>query len=228
MLGHHLPLMEHAELITSGANSDWPAHQGRRCRIAVAVELNPCVGTDDGRHDLVGVEGNGRQLAEQRPLVLEAIHWPLAGCLMDSHIGHLVEPARCESQVVLEADQLLTTSGQGIVLDVADASLDDSLRFRVATFARDRLQAIVATQGQELGVEAGGAARAVEHGSLQVVKDHSSRTAPEELKGIDQPAVELRLALRERKVDEHQPAITKHGHEHRNSASRGSDLYPAA
>jgi len=50
---------------------------------------------------------------------------------------------------------------------------------------------------------------------------------PEEFEGVNQPAVELRLALRERKLDEHQAAIAEDSHEHRNPASRGTDLHAA-
>ena len=70
-------------------------------------------------------------------------------------------------------------------------------------------------------METGGAARAVKHGRLQVVEDHGTRTTAEELEGMHQAAVELGLALRERELDEDQPAIAEHGHEHRNLAGRG-------
>ena len=86
----------------------------------------------------------------------------------------------------------------------------------------------MAAQGQELGMEAGSAARAIEHGRLQVVEDHGPGTATEELEGVDQPAVELRLALRERELDVHQPAVAEHRHEHRNLAGRGTNLHAAA
>ena len=45
-------------------------------------------------------------------------------------------------------------------------------------------------------MEAGGAARAVNHGRFQVVDNHGSRAAAKELEGIDQPAVEFRLRAR--------------------------------
>ena len=77
-------------------------------------------------------------------------------------------------------------------------------------------------------MEAGGAARSIEHGGLQVVEDHGPGTAAEELQRVNQAAVELGLALRERELDEHQPAVAEHGHEHRNLAGRGTDLHAAA
>ena len=52
--------------------------------------------------------------------------------------------------------------------------------------AGDRFQTEVAAQGQELGMETGGAARAVEHGRLQVVEDQVAGTAAEERQGVDQ------------------------------------------
>ena len=131
-------------------------------------------------------------------------------------------------QVVLEADQFVGAAGQGIVLHVAHASFDDSFRFRVAPCAGDRLQAEVAAQRQELGMETGSAARAVEHGRLQVVEDQAAGTAAEEGQGVDQAAVELGLALREGELDVDQPAIAEHGHEHRDLAGRRADLHAAA
>ena len=77
-------------------------------------------------------------------------------------------------------------------------------------------------------MEAGGAARAVEHGRLQVVEDDGAGTAAEEGQGIDQAAVELGLALREGELDVEQPAVAEHGHEHRDLAGRGADLDAAA
>ena len=105
------------------------------------------MGGDDCGHDFVGVEGNGRQLAEQRSLVPEAIHWPLPGRLVNPRVSYLVEPPGRQGQVILEVGELLGTSGQGVLLDVADASLDDPFRFRVAPFTGDRLHAEVAAQG---------------------------------------------------------------------------------
>src|SRR3974390_913203 len=77
-------------------------------------------------------------------------------------------------------------------------------------------------------METGSAARAIEHGGLQVVEDHGAGTTAEELEGMHQAPVELGLALRERKLDERQPAVAEHGHEHRDLAGRGTDLHSAA
>src|SRR5271169_4005437 len=77
-------------------------------------------------------------------------------------------------------------------------------------------------------METGGAARAIEHGRLQVVKDDGAGTTTKELEGMHQAAVELRLVLRERELDEYQPAIAEHGHEDRNLACGGADLHAAA
>ena len=92
MLGHHLALVQHADLVTVGANDDRPAHPLRRCRIAIAVELDPRMGSDDGRYDLIGIERDRRQGTKQRAFALEAIDRPLPGRLVDPHVGHLVAP----------------------------------------------------------------------------------------------------------------------------------------
>ena len=77
-------------------------------------------------------------------------------------------------------------------------------------------------------MQTGFAARAVEYGRLQIVEDDGAGTAPEELEGMDDSAVELLLALRERELDVDHPAIAEHGHEHRNFASRVTDSHTAA
>src|SRR5208337_450225 len=77
-------------------------------------------------------------------------------------------------------------------------------------------------------METSTAARAVKHGRLQVVEDDGAGTAIEELEGMHQAAVELRLGLRERELDEHQPAIAEHGHKHRNLARRSTNLHATA
>ncbi len=194
MLGQHLTLVEDADRVAVGADRDRPASELRRCRIAVAVELDPRMGTDDRGHDLVGVQRDRRQRAQPRALTQEAIDRPLFGRLMEPHVGHLVTPQWCQSQVVLEARQLRPTAGQGVVLDVAHGPLDDPFGFRVASFASDRLQAEVTAQRQELGMETGGAARAVEDGGFQVVDDQGAGTAAEELQGVHHAAIELGLA----------------------------------
>ena len=58
MPGNHLALVQDADLMTVGANRDRLAHQVRRHRVAIRVELDPRMRTDDSRHDLVGVEGD--------------------------------------------------------------------------------------------------------------------------------------------------------------------------
>ena len=76
-------------------------------------------------------------------------------------------------------------------------------------------------------METGGAARAVQDGRLQIIDDDGPRTAAEKLQGMDHAAIELRLALRERELDVHQPAVAEHGDEHRDLAGRVADAYPA-
>ena len=77
-------------------------------------------------------------------------------------------------------------------------------------------------------METGFAARAIQDGRLQVVEDDGAGTATEELEGMDDSAVELLLALRERELDIDQPAIAEHGHEHRDFAGRVTDSHAAA
>src|SRR5919201_3469631 len=116
-----MAFVQNADLIATGPNAHRPACQCWWYRVTVAIELDPRMGTGDGRHDFVGVEGDRRQLAEQRALVLEAIDGPLAGGFVNPHVSNLVEPPGRERQVILEVDQFLATSGQGISLDVAHA-----------------------------------------------------------------------------------------------------------
>src|SRR5262249_10441349 len=82
-------------------------------------------------------------------------------------------------------------------------------------------------QRQEFGVETGGTARAIEDGRFQGVDDDGTRTATKELEGVHDRAIELGLALRERKLDVDQPAVAEHGHEHRNPTRRAAELDPA-
>src|ERR1017187_5258983 len=77
-------------------------------------------------------------------------------------------------------------------------------------------------------METGVAARAVEHGRLEVVEDQVARTAAEERQGIDQAPVEFSLALRQGELDVDQAAIAEHGHEHRDLAGRRAHLHAAA
>ena len=116
------------------------------------------MGADDGRHHLIGIEGDRRQRPQQRAFAPEAVRGPLAGRLVDAHVGHTVAPPGRQSQVVFEADQFVGTPGQGVVLDVAHAPLDDPFGFRIAPLAGDRLHAEVAAQRQELGMETRGPA----------------------------------------------------------------------
>ena len=118
MLSCQMALVQDANFVTVGANADRPACQGWWYRVTIAVELDPRVRSDNRRHDLIGIEGDRRQCAQQRPLLLEAIHRSFSGCFVYPHIGDLVTPHRCKCQVVLKADQLIGASGQGIVLDV--------------------------------------------------------------------------------------------------------------
>ena len=50
-------------------------------------------------------------------------------------------------------------------------------------------------------METGAASGAVEHGRFEVVEDQVAGTAAEEGQGVDQTAIELGLALRERELD---------------------------
>src|SRR5271165_807804 len=77
-------------------------------------------------------------------------------------------------------------------------------------------------------METGGAARAIGHSRLQVIEDDGTRTSTKELEGVHNPTIEFRLALGERELDVHQPAVAEHGHEHRNPARRATELHTAA
>src|SRR5438128_9098919 len=70
VLRHHLAFVQQAELITVAANGDGSAHELRRYGIAIAVESNAGMRTDDGWHDFVGVEGDGGQRPQQGTLLL--------------------------------------------------------------------------------------------------------------------------------------------------------------
>ena len=84
--------MQDANFITVGANADGPACQGWWYRVTIAVELDPRMGSDNRRHDLIGIEGDCRQRTQQRSLFLQAIHRSFSGCFVDPHIGDLVTP----------------------------------------------------------------------------------------------------------------------------------------
>jgi hypothetical protein len=62
-------------------------------------------------------------------------------------------------------------------------------------------------------MKTGGAARAIDHGCLQVVDDDGARTGPKELQGVRQAPIEFRLALGEGELDVGEPAVAKHGHQ---------------
>src|SRR5262249_20551501 len=74
-------------------------------------------------------------------------------------------------------------------------------------------------------MEAGGTARAVDHTSFQIVENDDAGTATKKAESIDDPAVELGLALRQGELDEHQSAIAEHGNKNRNLAGRAADLH---
>ena len=84
------------------------------------------MGGNHCRRNLIGVVGNQRQCAQQRPLLLEAVNRSFSSCFMYPHIGDLVAPHWSKCQVVLKADELIGASGEGIMLDVAHAPFDDS------------------------------------------------------------------------------------------------------
>ena len=126
MLSRQTPLVQNPNFVTIGANADGPACQGWWYRVTIAVELDPGMRSNHRRHDLISVVGNPRQCVQHRPLLLKAVYRPFSGCFVYPHIGDLVAPHRCKCQVVLKADELIGASGQGIVLQVAHRSLDDS------------------------------------------------------------------------------------------------------
>jgi hypothetical protein len=70
------------------------------------------------------------------------------------------------------------------------------LGFRITPGAGERLQTEGAAHGQELGMETGVAAGAIEYGRLEVIEDQVTGTAAEERQGVNQALVELGLALR--------------------------------
>ena len=119
-------------------------------------------------------------LSQQSPLLLETVDRPRAGLLVKPDVGDLIAPGGRQGQIVLEARQFFAAAGQGIVLHVAHAPFDDSFRFRITGGAGDRLHTEIPADGQELGMKASVAARAVEHGRLEVVEDQVARTAAEE------------------------------------------------
>ena len=172
-----------------------------------------------------GMAGNGRSSVRS---LCEAIDRPLAGGLVQAHVGHLIAPGRRQGQVVLEAQQFVGPASQGVVLHVAHARLPRRLSIPGRGGAGDRLHTEIAAQGQELGMETGMAAGAVEHGRLEVVEDQVARTAAEEGQGVDQAPVELGLALRQGELDVEQAAVAEHGHEHRDLARGRADLHAAA
>ncbi len=77
-------------------------------------------------------------------------------------------------------------------------------------------------------MQTGFAARAVEYGRFQIVEDNGTGTGAKKLEGMNDSAVELLLALRERELDIDQPTIAEHGHEYRNFARRVPDSHAAA
>ncbi len=92
MLGHYLALVQDADVMTVGANRNRLAYHVRRHRVAIRVELDPRIRTDHSRYDLVGVEGDCGQCAQQRSLVLEPVYRPFSSRLMSPHVGNLVAP----------------------------------------------------------------------------------------------------------------------------------------
>src|SRR5271170_7134273 len=112
MLGDHLTLVQDADLVAAGTDRDWPAHELRWCRIAVAVEFNPRVRADDRRYNFVGIERDRWQRSQQRALLLETVRGPLASRLVQPHVGHLVAPLGRQCQVVLETGQVFGTPSQ--------------------------------------------------------------------------------------------------------------------
>ena len=143
MLGHHLTLVQHAEFVTAGANRDGPARQLRRCRVAIAVELDPGMRSDDRRSrprrcrrgspatdaaaGARAESGRSAALGSSRA----SARWP------PGRATRAPKPGSPRSEVSSSR-----TSRQGVVLHVAHASLDDPFGFRVAAFAGDRLQAV--------------------------------------------------------------------------------------
>ena len=77
-------------------------------------------------------------------------------------------------------------------------------------------------------MKAGGVAGPIDHGRFQVIEDDGARTGPKRLQGMDDLAIEFRLAPPECELDIGHPAVAKHGHEDRNPAVRASYLNAAA
>ena len=158
MPGDDLALVHDADFMSVGAKRDCLARQVWRHRVTVRVELDPGMRAGDRRHDLVGVERDRGKCAEQRSLFLETVYRAFSSRLMNPDVGNFVAPPGRERDIVLIADEFVTTAGQGISLHIAYAGLDDSFRFGIAPLASDRLDAVVTAQCQELGVKTGGAA----------------------------------------------------------------------
>ena len=129
---HHLAFVQQTQFITTGTHAEGLAYELRRRGIAIAVEGDAGMRTDDSRHHFIAVEGNGGQRPQQSTFLVKTIDGPFAGGLMDPHVGHLIAPVNCQSEVVFKARQLIGPAGQGIVFHIAHAPFDNALRFRIA------------------------------------------------------------------------------------------------
>jgi NAD(P)-dependent dehydrogenase (short-subunit alcohol dehydrogenase family) len=85
---------------------------------AIAVRLG-----QEGAAVIVNYSGNHEAASEIVSAIEEASGRALA---IQGDVGKVVAPPGCERDVVLEADKLVATTGQSIVLHVAHLRLDDS------------------------------------------------------------------------------------------------------
>ena len=67
--GPPLAFVQQTHLIAVGTNGERLTHERGRRRIAIAVEADAGMRADDGRHDLVRVEGQGGQRPQQGPFL---------------------------------------------------------------------------------------------------------------------------------------------------------------
>ena len=127
------------------------------------------------------------------PFFLKPVDGTPAGCFVVADVGHFIAPGDSQLLIIVPAGQF--SALQGIVFYVADACLDDSFRFRIAPLASDRFQIVVSTQGQKFGMETSVAARAVDNGRFQVVKNDLSWAATIEFQGVTDGPIEFGFAL---------------------------------
>ena len=114
--------------------------------------------------------------------------------------------------------QFLGTSGQRILLHVADAASRQSLLpFWIASLATRSAAGRNSFFAHAKNRDGNGHRRpaSLSTAAFRLSKMTARGLPPEKLEGMDHAAVELRLALGEREFDVHQAAVAEHGHEHR-------------